>query len=300
MSHVADSPKKSPFRPHFRAFYPHPAHGSSLRVSRGSCGMPSLRRCPLANWPKISVGNWAPPPKERRGHPLSGARETWLATFESLSTVLPPLATTTRCRPPKMGLFACPIPPWFVLSNNLLTTNTRAIWLCFGAFLSPPASSLQFHWLLTTILPSHAPRRNQRGQVVRRPSSTGYCLTPTGDLSKTERSPISTNGHSIFSISPNQAIPAEKSIRCSLLAAAGPLTILSWPEALNASRSKRARRMAIRCNACSLLDFPEFAQAVRNGVPGTPSGPEIRAGVEYAVAGTLAFSWVQGAAPRHK
>jgi hypothetical protein len=45
------------------------------------------------------------------------------------------------------------------------------------------------------------------------------------------------------------------------------------PEALNASGSKRACRMAIRRNACSLLalpDFPEFAQAVRYGVPGTP------------------------------
>ena len=62
-------PKKSPFRAHFRAFYPHPAHGSSLRVSRGSCGMPALRRCPLANWPRISVGNWAPPPKEQKGPP---------------------------------------------------------------------------------------------------------------------------------------------------------------------------------------------------------------------------------------
>ena len=130
------------------------------------------------------------------------------------------------------------------------------------------------YWLLTTMLPSRAPRRNQRGQVVRRRSSTGYRLTPTADLSKTERGPISTNGHSIFSISPNQAIPAEKSIRYSLLAAVGPLTILSWPEAINASRSKRACRMAISRNACSLLalpDFPEFAQAVRCGVPRTPS-----------------------------
>src|SRR5271157_2580059 len=59
-------PKKSPFRPLFRAFYPHPASKSSLRVGRGSCGMPSLRRCPLANWPRISVGNWAPPPKGRK------------------------------------------------------------------------------------------------------------------------------------------------------------------------------------------------------------------------------------------
>jgi len=108
---------------------------------------------------------------------------------------------------------------------------------------------------------------------VRRPSPTGYCLTPTAELAKTERGPVSMSGPSIFSMSPNQAIPAEKSICCSFLAAVGPLTILSWPEALNASRSRRACRMAIRRNACSLLalpDFPEFAQAVRYGVPGTP------------------------------
>src|SRR5271157_2962638 len=43
------------------------------------------------------------------------------------------------------------------------------------------------HWLLTTILPSHAPRRDQRGQVVRRPSPAGYCLTPTAELEKNER-----------------------------------------------------------------------------------------------------------------
>jgi hypothetical protein len=45
--------------------------------------------------------------------------------------------------------------------------------------------------------------------------------------------------------------------------------------------------MAIGRNACSLLDFPEFAQAVRYGVPGTPKqlgmvspellSPELRA-----------------------
>jgi len=183
----------------------------------------------------------------------------------------------------ELGLFSGSIPPWFVLSNDLSITNTRAIWLCFGAFLSPPAPCLLLHGALTTghyspatrhCLP--AIRRDQRGQVVRRPYPAGSCLTPTADLPKTERDPISTNGHSIFIMSPNQAIPAEKSIRCSLLAAVGPLTILSWPEALNASRSRRACRMAIRRNACSLLalpDFPEFAQAVRFDVPGTPDPP---------------------------
>jgi hypothetical protein len=78
--------------------------------------------------------------------------------FSSLATVLPPLITTTRCRPPKLGLFACPIPPWFVLSCNLPTTNARAFWLCFGAFLSPPAPCLRLHRPQATIPPLHAPR----------------------------------------------------------------------------------------------------------------------------------------------
>src|SRR5208283_2606721 len=95
------------------------------------------------------------------------------------------------CLRPGLALFSGSISPWFVLSNNLATTNTRAIWLCFGAFLSPPASSLQFHWslatghwLLTTILPSHAPRRDQRVQVVRRPFAAGYCLIPPAELAR--------------------------------------------------------------------------------------------------------------------
>ena len=57
-----------------------------------------------------------------------------------------------------MGLFSCSIPPWFVLSCNLPMTNARAIWLCFGAFLSPPASSLQLHWPLATDHHSPVPR----------------------------------------------------------------------------------------------------------------------------------------------
>ena len=124
------------------------------------------------------------------------------------------------------------------------------------------------HWPLTTGHCSPATRH-----YLLRPYPAGYCLTPTADLPKTERDPISTNGHSIFIMSPNRAIPAEKSNRSSPLATAPPLTILSWPETLNASGSRRACRMAIRRNACSLLalpDFPEFAQAVRFGVPGTP------------------------------
>jgi len=174
-----------------------------------------------------------------------------------------------------MGLFSGSILPWFVASNDLSTINTRAIWLCFGAFLSPPAPCLRLHGALTTghyspatrhYLP--AIRRYQRVQVMRKPPR--WRLHDTNRRFATDRTgPDLDDRPPLFNMSPNRAIPTEKSIRCSFLAAVGPLTILSWPEALNASRSKRGCRMAIRRNACPLLalpDFPEFAQAVRYGV----------------------------------
>ena len=85
---------------------------------------------------------------------------------------------------------------------------------------------------------------------------------------------------STFSMSPNQATPAEKSIRFSPLAAAQPLNILSRPETLNASGSRRACRMVISGNASSLPDFRNSPKQLgmvspelpRNS-PGTP--PEL-------------------------
>jgi len=63
---------------------------------------------------------------------------------------------------------ACPIPPWFVVSFDLSTTNTRANWLRSGTFLSPRVRFLRLHWPLATVpspplslaalLSSHAPR----------------------------------------------------------------------------------------------------------------------------------------------
>jgi len=60
----------------------------------------------------------------------------------------------TTCPPPtdlpKSGSFACWIPHYLDLSPNVPVTNTQSIWLRFGAFLSPSASSLHFHWPLVT------------------------------------------------------------------------------------------------------------------------------------------------------
>ena len=88
----------------------------------------------------------------------------------------------------------------------------------FGAFYTCPAnksalrcgrdhppSGIWETWLapnvhLATVLPPHTTRStpDQRGQVMRRPSPAGYYLTPTPELAKTERDPISTSGSSIF------------------------------------------------------------------------------------------------------
>src|SRR5271157_905238 len=90
----------------------------------------------------------------------------------------------------------------------------------------PPTSN----WPLFSRPTPHASRStpNQGGQVVSRPSPTGYCLTPTADLSKSERDPIATNGPSLFSMSPNRPTASDKSNFFSPLAAARPLTILTW------------------------------------------------------------------------
>ncbi len=62
-------------------------------------------------------------------------------------------------------------------------------------YCQPSPFGFTGHWRLATILSPLATiiRRppDQRGQVVRRPSPAGYCLTLTAELSKTERGPIS-------------------------------------------------------------------------------------------------------------
>src|SRR5208283_1585210 len=85
--------------------------------------------------------------------------------------------------------------------------------------------------LLAPVLPPRAPRRRPpgpAGQALSRPSAAGYCLTPTADLSKTQRDPISTSGPSIpVYHQPRRFLRTNRSVS-SPLAAAQPLTILSW------------------------------------------------------------------------
>src|SRR5271165_289191 len=106
-------PKKPPFRAHFRAFYPHPAHKSALRA-------------------------------EVAAHLLAPGKRGWS--------------------------------PWPLFSR-----------------LTPHASRPTLR----------VPRRDQRGQVVRRPSPAGYCLTPTVELPRILRGPITPTGPPLCSMSPD-------------------------------------------------------------------------------------------------
>ncbi len=116
--------------------------------------------------------------------------------------------------------------------------------------------------------PASRPTPHQRGEVLCRLFPAGYCLPPTAQLPITERArsrragplfqyvtePGDFYGQNDLFLSTRHRSPVDRSLVA---------------KALNPSLFRRACRMAISRNACSLLDFPEFAQAVRYGVPGT-------------------------------
>ena len=156
---------------------------------------------------------------------------------------------------PISGRFA-PIRPQIIAASGMgyPLLGTRETWVVPTVFL-------------TTVLLSRAPRPtpDQRDQVVRGPSPAGECLTPTAELRKTERGPISTSEPSI-------SLCAEPGDSCGQIHPflptrhRSPVDRSLVAKALNPSLFRHACQKAISRNACSLLDFPEFAQAVRYGV----------------------------------
>ena len=85
----------------------------------------------------------------------------------------------------ELGLFSCSISPGFALSHNMQMVNATSNWLCFGAFLSPPAPPCALHRPLATDYCSPATRHSPLA---------GYSHPPTADVIKTERGPISMIG----------------------------------------------------------------------------------------------------------
>ena len=146
----------------------------------------------------------------------------------------------------------------------------------FGAFYPHPAhkSAPRAAWATHPghCSPASRPTPHQRGEVLCRLSPAGYCLPPTAQLPITERGPISTSEPSI-------SLCAEPGDSCGQIhpflptRRRSPVDRSLVAKALNPSLFRHACRMAISHNACSLLDFPEFAQTVGYGVHGTPRLP---------------------------
>ena len=109
------------------------------------------------------------PAPGKRGLPLTSpwplfSRSTPLAAGRKLASVFP-----ARFR-------------LYSLSRSLPMINTTGKLASFCTFLSPLAPSLRIHW------PQFS-RHSPLATYLLRPSLTGYCLTPTVDLSKTEQGP---------------------------------------------------------------------------------------------------------------
>ena len=103
---------------------------------------------------------------------------------------------------------------------------------------------LQIHWPLFSRRPPV-----QRGQVVHRPFPAGYCLTPTPELSKTERDPISTIGPSLYSVCHQTGRSLWTDQTFAPHSPPHNLTVLSWLGALYARGTRHACRMASGWNA---------------------------------------------------
>ena len=109
-------------------------------------------------------------------------------------------------------------------------------------------------WPLFSRLPPHAPRRDQRGQVIRKPSPAGISVTDRRIAKDRTRPDLDEHPLSYYVTEPSDSCGQIKQFFLFPLAADQPLTILSRHEALNATSSRRARRMAIRRNVCPFLD----------------------------------------------
>ena len=134
--------------------------------------------------------------------------------------------------PPTGDWFIFPLDCAFIRSKSSLPWLTPGQLALFWSFSSRRLCLFNFtgYWPLVTVL---MPLTTYPARLAATSQTFPRWLLPDTDrrIVKTERDPISTNGSVYFSMSPNQAISSDKSIRFSSLAAARPLTSsLSRPE----------------------------------------------------------------------
>jgi|SRR5271157_2802688 len=179
-------------------------------------GRASLMPDPVPRQRHRRIGCW---PQATALVPLTTGHWSSASRHSPLFSRSAPLASSR-----KLGSFSGSIPPWLVLTNNLSTTNTRAIWLCSGAFLSPPARFLRIHWPLSSRSTLHAPRPTPGPAGSGRAWTLPRWLLPDTDnrIGKDRMGTDHDERSLSFSMAPNRVILTEKSIRLSALAALGP------------------------------------------------------------------------------
>jgi hypothetical protein len=114
--------------------------------------------------------------------------------------------------------FFCSVPPLFVLNHSMPMANTTGKLASCCAFLSPLALSLRVHW----------PQFSRHSPL---PSTTlPRWLLPATErpIAKNQTGPISRSGSSISVCHRTRRLLRTKSF-VPPLAAAHPLTVLSWP-----------------------------------------------------------------------
>ena len=132
----------------------------------------------------------------------------------------------------------------------------------------------------------HAPRPMMSGPAVSsRPQTFPHWLLPSTDnrIGKDRTGPHLDERSPYFSMAPNRAIPAEKSIRSSPLAAAQPLTMLSRRQATQRAEAaihfprpyrSAARRMPAAGRAVSGVSGL-WAGSLQGLLPGAPTDPGV-------------------------
>ena len=177
--------------------------------------------------------------------------------------------------------FACSNPPCFALSHNMPIINTTSKLALFWRFSITASTISSIHWPLFSchwpLFSRHSPLFLCHSPLPPKTLPLGYCLTPTAELSKSERGPISTSRPSI-------SLCAEPGDSCTQINPFLPTRRRSHVDrslvagALDVSGSRRACRMAISRNARPLFSpsaiipanrqFQAIRAILTSGLPG--------------------------------
>ena len=184
--------------------------------------------------PWLTRSYWQNRHQYHRQFPASHSLPTGRCSQPNRHYLDEPLVSRSAPIPPTGNwvCFSCSIPRLFVLSHNMPMINSTGKLALFWRFSlttgSLPSDSLATdHCSFASRLTPH-----QRGQVVRGPPLRWLLPSTDSRIGESRTGPDLSERVVYIQYVTNRAISSDKSIRFSPLAASRPLTIRSWPEAL--------------------------------------------------------------------